>query len=147
MSAARTLEISLHQLNALVFQRYRAEALARRGEVRVQDRGRSHADRRLAHAAPEPAGWHDDRLDFRHLRDLHRVVGVEVRLLDAAILDRALLQEEPGQAVDERAGDLSVDLCRVDRVPGIARSDDAMDLYLCTVLHRDFRAGRHIAIE
>ena len=102
----------------MVLQRERADALAGRGEERVEDRGRGHADRRLADAAPEPAGRHDDRLDLRHLRDPHRVVRVEVLLLDAAVLDRALLHEQRGQPVDERPGDLPLDLRRVD---GVAR--------------------------
>src|SRR5437867_4528553 len=137
----------LHHLDAVVLQRDRAEALAGRGEERVEDRRRGYADRRLADAAPEPAGRHDDRLDLRHLRDLHRVVGVEVRLLHAAVLDRALLKEEPGQAVNERAGDLPLDLGRVDGVAGVRCGDDAMDLHLVTVLDRDLRASRHIAVE
>ncbi len=42
--------------------------------------------RGFAYAAPESPGRHDDRLDLRHLRDAHRVVAVEVVLLDAAVL-------------------------------------------------------------
>src|SRR5262249_41995831 len=55
----------------------------------------SSADRRLAHAAPRSsaARRHDDRLDGGHLGDAHRVVGVEIGLLDAAVFHRALLIE------------------------------------------------------
>ena len=48
--------------------------------------GAATADRRFADAAPEAARRHHDHLDLRHLADAHRVVGVEVRLLDGAVL-------------------------------------------------------------
>src|SRR5437867_13371129 len=120
----------LPELDAVVLQRERTNTLAGSCEIRVQHRRWCHTDRRLAHAAPEPAGRHDDRLDLRHLRDPHRIVAVEVRLLDAAVLDRALLHEYRGQPVDERPGDLPLDLRRVDGIPGIRRADDAPDLDL-----------------
>src|SRR2546427_5507062 len=83
-----------HQFNAVVLQRHRAEALAGRAVERVQHRRRGDADRRLADAAPHGStGRHQDRFHFRHLRDAHRVVLVEVRLLDAAVLHRALPEE------------------------------------------------------
>ena len=64
-------------------ERQVADALAGRGEDRVQHRRRGHRDRRLADAAPEASRGDDDRLDLRHLRHpQHRVV-VEVGLLDA----------------------------------------------------------------
>ena len=53
---------------------------------------------------------------------------VEVRLLDAAVLDRALLHEQRGQPVDERPGDLPLDLRRVD---GVAR-DRSRTTMRCT---------------
>ena len=71
-----------------------------------------------------------DRFDLRHLGDAHRVVGVEVGLLDAAVLDRALLVEQGGQPVDERARHLPVDLRGVDGVGRIGGADDAVDLDL-----------------
>src|SRR5262252_129998 len=51
----------LHQLDAVVLQRDRAEALTGRVEKRVQHRRRGHADRRLADPAPDLAGGHEDR--------------------------------------------------------------------------------------
>src|SRR5882762_9176709 len=83
-----------HQFNAVVLQRHRADALAGRPVERVHHRRRGDADRRLADAAPHGStGWHQDGFHFRHLRDAHRVVLVEVRLLDAAVFHRALLEK------------------------------------------------------
>src|SRR6266571_8281661 len=83
-----------HQFNAVVLQRHRADALAGRPVVRVHHRRCRDADRRLADPAPDRAsGRHQDGFHFRHLRDAHRVVLVEVGLLDAAVLHRALLEK------------------------------------------------------
>src|SRR6266571_7932798 len=99
-----------HQFNAVVLQRHRADALAGRPVEGVHHRRRGDADRRLADSAPHGStGRHQDRFDFRHLRDAHRVVLVEVGLLDAAVLHRALLEKERREAIDERARDLSLD--------------------------------------
>ena len=50
------------------------------------------------------------------------LVGVEVRLLDGAVLHGALAVEHRGQPVDERARDLPLDLRRVDGIAGIGRA-------------------------
>src|SRR5882672_10904548 len=72
-SAARALSAksenaiaqALHQFNAVVLQRHRADALAGRFGVRVQHGGRRDADRRLADPAPHrTARRHEDGLDF-----------------------------------------------------------------------------------
>ena len=55
-----------------------------------------------------PPEGHDHRFDLRHLGDAHRVVLVEICLLDRAVLDGALLIEQRGQTVDERAEPLAV---------------------------------------
>src|SRR5216683_2656285 len=137
-----------HQFNAVVLQRHRADALAGRPVERVQHRRCRDADRRLADAAPDRAsGRHQDGFHFRHLRDAHRVVLVEVGLLDAAVLHRALLEKERRQAVDERARDLALDLRRVHRVARVGGGDDAMHLDLVAVLHRDLAGCRDEAVE
>src|SRR5437773_4780254 len=137
-----------HQFNAVVLQRHRADALAGRAVERVQHRRRGDADRRLADAAPDRASArHQDGFHFRHLRDAHRVVLVEVRLLDAAVLDRALLEKERREAVDERACDLALDLRRVHRVARVGRGDDAVYLDLVAVLDRDLARRGDEAVE
>src|SRR3989449_3593673 len=137
-----------NQFNAVVLQRHRADALAGRPVERVQHRRRRDADRRLADSAPDRAsGRHDDGFHFRHLRDAHRVVLVEVRLLDAAVLHRALLEKERREAVDERARDLALDLRRVHRVARVGRGDDAVYLDLVAVLDRDLAGGRYEAVQ
>src|SRR5882762_9924075 len=55
------IALALHQFNAVVLQRHRADALAGRPIERVQNRRRGDADRRLADSAPERAsGGHQD---------------------------------------------------------------------------------------
>src|SRR6266571_4116720 len=89
------IALASHQFNAVVLQRHRADALAGRPVERVQHRRCRDADRRLADPAPDrAAGRHEDGFHFGHLRDAHRVVLVEVGLLDAAVLHRALLEKE-----------------------------------------------------
>src|ERR1041384_5513234 len=137
-----------HQFNAVVLQRHRADPLAGGAVERVHYRRRGDADRRLADAAPDrSAGRHQDGLHFRHLRDAHRVVLVEVRLLDAPVLHRALLEESSGEAIHERARHLALDLRRVDRVARVGGGDDAVYLDLVDVLDRDLAGGRDEAVE
>src|SRR6266705_3350980 len=137
-----------HQFNAVVLQRHRADALAGRPVERVQHRRRRDADRRLADSAPDGStGRHEDGLHFRHLRDAHRVVLVEIRLLDAAVLHRAFLEKESRQSVDKRARHLALDLRRVDRVTRVGGGDDAVHLYLAAVLHRDLAGRGDEAVE
>src|SRR5258705_12491771 len=137
-----------HQFNAVVLQRHRADALAGRPVERVQHRRRRDADRRLADAAPDrAAGRQEDGFHFRHLRDAHRVVLVEVRLLDAAVLHRALLEEQRRQPVDERPRDLALDLRRVYRVARVGGGDDAVHLDLVAVAHRDLAGRADEAVE
>ena len=64
-AAARVV---LRHLDVVVLQWKRADALARRLEERIEHRGRRHADRRLAHAAPgvAAAGRDDNRFDLWH---------------------------------------------------------------------------------
>src|SRR5260370_37515669 len=113
-------------------QRERPNALAGRGEDGVEHGGRGHENRRLAHTAPESTRRHDDRLDLRHLVDAHRVVAVEVRLFDAAILNGALLVEQSEEAVHERPSDLSLDLGRVDGMARISGGPNPVAFYAPT---------------
>ena len=61
------------------------------------------------------------------------VVIVKVMLLDAAVLDCDPAIEQRGQPIDEGARDLPLDLRRIDRVAGIRRRDDAMQLDLVAI--------------
>src|SRR5579883_471883 len=92
--ALPTLPHSSHR-QAVVAQRERAVARARRVGDGVEHCRRRDADGRLADAAPDAAvRRHDDRLDFRHLREPHRVIGVEVLLHDAPVLDLDAAEEQ-----------------------------------------------------
>src|SRR5262249_35321249 len=84
--------------NLVVLERERADALARRLEIGVKHRGCRHADGRLTYAAPWilAARGHDDRFYLWHIGNPHRVVTIEVGLLDGSVLDGALLEEQSG---------------------------------------------------
>src|SRR5690242_4273518 len=137
-----------HQFNAVVLQRHRANALAGRPVESVQHGRRRDADRRLADAAPDrTARRHQDRFHLRHLGDAHGVELVEVRLLDATVLHRALLEEQRREAVDEGARDLALDLSGIDGVARIGGGDDAVHLDLVAAFHRDLAGGGDEAVE
>src|SRR5207248_3121223 len=104
--------------DVLVAQRRRTDALARRREIGVEHRRCRDADSRLANTAPESAARHHHRFHLRHLVDAHRIVSVEVGLLDAAVLDGAAAVEQRGEAINKGAGDLPLHLRRVDDVAG-----------------------------
>jgi hypothetical protein len=55
---------------------------------------------------------------------------LEVVLLHAAVLQRALAEQRRRQAVHERALDLRLDLLRIDGVARIGGRDDAVHLQL-----------------
>src|SRR5581483_3264475 len=93
--------VQLGKADILLAQRHRAQALAGCRKIGVQHRRRPHADGGLADAAPEPAAWHHDGLDLRHLGYSHRIVGIEVGLLYTAVLDGAAAIDQRAQPVDE----------------------------------------------
>src|SRR6202051_973353 len=111
--------------DVLVPQRHRTDAFAGCREIGVEHRRSRNTDGRLANAAPEAAARHHDRFHLRHFVDPHRIVVVQIALLDAAVLHGAAAIEQAGQTVDERARDLPFDLRRVDGVAGVGGSDDA----------------------
>src|SRR5215212_11182030 len=110
---------SLGEGYVLIPKRHRADAFSCCGEIGVENGRCSHADRWLPDAAPETAARHHDRFDLRHLVDPHRIVGVEIGLLDPAILHGAAAVEQAGQAVHEGTGNLTVDLRGIDGMAGI----------------------------
>src|SRR5205085_3725095 len=105
-----------------------ADALAGGGEDGTGDRGREGRQARLADTARRFRALHDVHLDLRHLIDAQHLIVVEVRLLDAPVLEGHLAVERGSQAVDDRALDLALDNLRVDGLPAIDRSNDAMHL-------------------
>src|SRR6266511_4648729 len=143
-AAGAAAPLSLRERDVVGLQRDRADALAGRGKVRVEHGRRGYEDRRLADAAPETAGWHEDRFDLRHLGDAHHIVAVEVLLLDAPVLDRTLAREERAEAIYERAGNLPLDLGRIDRISAIRGTHDAVDFDLIAARDRDLDRRRHV---
>src|SRR3989449_8549823 len=74
-------------LEAVALERQRAHALAGRGKEGIADRRGDRGLARLADPAPEAARRRQHHLDLRHLAQTHHAVVVEVRLLDAPVLD------------------------------------------------------------
>ena len=123
------------------------DALAGGCEDGIEHRRCRDGDGGLAHAPPEAARGVDDGLHLGHRVHLHHRVAVEIRLLDAAILDRAFAIKRGGEAIDKAALNLGGDLLRVDREAAIRRCHDAMDFQFARIAHRDLGAGRHIAAK
>src|SRR5262245_50465685 len=96
--AARTHILRSPQI--MVPQRQGADAPAGRGENRVAKCRCDHGDRRLTTAGPEAAARHQYRLDSRHLSHAEHLIVAEIRLLDAAFLDRDLTIERGGESID-----------------------------------------------
>src|SRR4029078_1681136 len=103
-------------------------ALTGRRKDSVQHGRSGDEDCRLTDAAPEAPRRHDNALHLRHVADAHRVVAIEIGLLDGALFNRALLIEQRGEPIDEGAGDLPLDLRRVDRMARIGGRYEAVDL-------------------
>ena len=121
-------------LQALIFERQVADALACCRKNRIQHRWRGHRNGGLAHTAPKATGGHDHRLDLGHVSQLEHRVGVEVFLLDAAIFDSALAVKRRGQAIGKRAFYLRFNLLRVHGVAAIGRSHNAVDFeFACLI--------------
>src|SRR5450631_4156956 len=101
--------------------RKRAQTLAGGGEDRVGYRRLDHGRARLADTTPSLAGRGRD-VDFRLRRVLvtrHRV-GVEVALLNAAVLDRDLAEQRRREPVDHAPFELRLDPARIDNDPAVA---------------------------
>ena len=81
----------------VVLQRERADTLAGCSKDRVAERRRHERWRRLANAAPESAARHDNALHFRRLGKTHHRIVVEVRLLDAPVLNGDLAKLRGGR--------------------------------------------------
>ena len=66
-------------------------------------------------------------LDDRHFVDTHRQIGVEIALLDAAVLQRDGAVQRGRQSEDRAALDLGRDRVRIDRHAAVDGADDAMN--------------------
>ena len=84
--------------------------------------------------SPTPVGGfgrlHDMHLDLRHLVDAQHLIGVEVGLLDLAVLQRDRAIERRAEAEADAAFHLRRDHVGIDRRAAIDGADDAVDLDL-----------------
>src|SRR5271169_7204782 len=106
--------------------------------------GRSPA---LTHPARRLGTLDDVDLDGRRLIDAQDLVGIEVGLLNAAVLQRDLAIERCRHAEHDRALDLSPDGIGIDDSATIDRADDAPDTNRAILRHFDFGNLRHIGPE
>ena len=121
----------LHRrLDLLGGNRQRADARANRVEDGVADRRRDHRHRRLAAAHRRLAITDDADIDFRNLAHPHRRIAVEVPLLDATILHRALLEHCDRGAPEDRALNLGAHAVRVDDRADVHGDGDLLQRHL-----------------
>src|ERR1700691_5594201 len=85
----------------MVLDRQRTDALAGGGEDRVAQSRRKRRYRRLTDAAPEIAARHNHGLDPWRVGHAQHLVVVEVRLLDAAVLDGDLASKRRAQSKND----------------------------------------------
>src|SRR5438046_54347 len=134
----------------LLADRQCADALAGRGEDRVDQRRRKRRHPRLADAAGRRVGAGRYDVDVGYGRGLvdpdHREI-VEIALLHLAVLegDRAMLGE--AHAHDRGALDLRLDPLRIDEGSAIYRGIDPRHGKLALVVNGDLDDGRDIADE
>src|SRR5215470_9511212 len=123
-------------LEVVVLQRERADALAGCSKDRVAERRRHERWRRLANAAPESAARHDNALDSRRLGKTHHRIVVEVRLLDAPVLNGDLAKLRGGEAPHDAAFYLLGNGERIDGIARIERKDDTTHPHVPGVAER-----------
>ena len=83
-------------------------------------------------------------LDGRRLIHAQHLVGIEVGLLDTAVLQRDLAIERGRDAEDDRALDLRLDGVGIDDGAAIDRADDAPDTNGAILRHLDLGNLRHV---
>src|SRR5262245_22528611 len=112
----------------LIADRQATDALARRGEDGVAERGRDRRHARLAHTAHRfavvLAGDDVDADLFRRPRHAGHLVGVEVVLLDAAILVADLTERRDADAHNGGTFHLRADTIRIDGRAAVHRDVD-----------------------
>src|SRR5438445_1331040 len=116
-----------------------ADALAGGREDRVRHRGRDRRRARLADSAGGFRARHDVHLDLGHFAHAQHAVVVEVRLLDAAVLERDLAIQGGGEPVRDRTLDLALDDVGVHRHAAVHRGHDAVHLRRSVRADRDLR--------
>ena len=121
--------------------RQHAQPLAGGSKDRVGHGGLNHGCTGLADAAPFLARRGRD-VDFGlgRVLEAHDRIGIEVALLDPAVLHRDLAEQRGRKPVDHAAFELCLDPARVDDDTAVARDHDALDFHLA-VNHRNL--GNH----
>ena len=89
----------------------------------------------------------DVHLDLGSLVDAQDLVGVEVALLDAAVLERDLAVQGCGQPVHDAALHLRGHRVRVDHRAAVDRADHPLDAHAAILRHGDLGHLGDIAAE
>src|ERR1700676_328985 len=84
--------------------------------------------------------------DRRSLANPQRIVSIKISLLDRSVLDRNLILQRRAQSIYNRALGLRTHRLRIDNLPAIHRSHNAIDLEVAT-LDRHFRHFAKITSE
>src|SRR5579883_1977384 len=139
--------VSSRLLQDVGIDRHPAQALSGCGKDRVGDGGHDAGGPGLAHAAGRLGALDDVNLDRRRLVHADHLVGVEIGLLDTAVLQRDLAIERSGGTKGYPAHELGLDRVGVDDGPAIHRADHAADADIAVLRYLDLGDLREIAAE
>src|SRR5260370_32552738 len=103
------------------------DGLARGGKNGVAYRGRDRRHARFAHPAHRATAVDNLHDNFGRFAQFEQAVGVEVALLDAAVLNRNLTEERRGEPEDDPTFHLSLDAVWIARRTTIDPANDAVD--------------------
>ena len=114
-------------------QRQRSHPMPGCGKDGVADCRRQWRQRRFTHARRRVVALDEVHIDLRGIGNAQHGVAIEVRFLDAAILDRQLKAHCRAQSVDDRAFALVLRAAEVDHRADVAGDHDTMhgDLLFC----------------
>src|SRR5258708_15283745 len=91
------------------------DGLTRGSKNGVAYRGRDRRHARFAHPAHRATAVDNLHDNFRRFAQFQQAVGVEIALLDAAVLNRNLTEERRGEPENDSTFHLSLDAVRIER--------------------------------
>src|ERR1700704_3595693 len=127
--------------------RKRADALACRREDRIRDRRCDDSRPGFADAAGRLSALHEMGLDHRCFIHSNRSVGVEIALLDAAVLQIDLTVHCSRQPEDRSAFHLRGHYVGINDDTTVYRANDALHANRTVTRYLDFRHLREITAE
>src|SRR5215831_1787436 len=129
----------LSPAQVMVAQRQGADALARDRKDRIAHRQKNRRNTRFANATPfVTTAQRQVRLDLGHGIEAKHLVGIEIALSDAALLDADLAIEEGCEPIGDAALQLFLYSAGIHRMPAVHGTDHTLHPYLALLAHRDF---------